>query len=48
MRVVVISPLMVTLRLASEQESPPLPATLTGKLFWSGMSVMGLTMLSAR
>jgi hypothetical protein len=48
MRVVVTIPLTVTSSLASELERPPLPGTLTGMLLWSGMSVMGLTRLSAR
>jgi hypothetical protein len=48
MRVVVITPLMVTLSLASGTEPMPLPGTLTGMLLWSGSSVMGLTRLSAR
>jgi hypothetical protein len=41
-------PLTVTPSLASEPKPPPLLGTLTGTLFWSGMSVMGLTRLSAR
>jgi hypothetical protein len=48
MRVVVTSPLTVTPSLASELEPLPLLGTLTGTLLWSGMSVMGLTRLSAR
>jgi hypothetical protein len=48
MRVVVITPLMVTLSLASEPKPPPLLGTLIGMLFWSGMSVRGLTRLSAQ
>jgi hypothetical protein len=48
MRVVVTTPLMVTTSLASKAEPPPLPGTLTGTLLWSGISVMGLTRLSAR
>jgi hypothetical protein len=48
MRVIVTTPLMVTPSLASESEPPPLPSALTGTLFWSGTSVMGLTRLSAR
>jgi hypothetical protein len=48
MRVVVITPLKGTLSLAFEPEPPHLPGTLTGTLLWSGTSVMGLTMLSAR
>jgi hypothetical protein len=48
MRVVVITPLKVTLSLASEPELPPLPGTLTGMLLWSSTSLMGLTRLSAR
>jgi hypothetical protein len=48
MRVEVISPIKVTLSLASELEPLPLPGTLTGMLLWSGTSVMGLTRLSAR
>jgi hypothetical protein len=46
--VVVITPLKGTLSLAFELEPPHLPDTLTGTLLWSGTSVMGLTMLSAR
>jgi hypothetical protein len=48
MRVVVTTPLMVTLSLASEPEPPPLLGTLTGTFVWSGTSVMGLTRLSVR
>jgi hypothetical protein len=48
MRVVVTTPLTVTLSLASEPKPPPLPGTLTGTFLWSGMSVMGLTRLSTR
>jgi hypothetical protein len=48
MRVVVITPLKATLSLATEPEHLPLPGTLTGTLLSSGMSVMGLTRLSAR
>jgi putative effector of murein hydrolase LrgA (UPF0299 family) len=48
MRVVVITPIKVTLSLASELEPLPLPGTLTGMLLWSGTLVMGLTMLSMR
>jgi hypothetical protein len=48
LRVVVTTPLTVTPSLASEPEPPPLPGTLTGTLFWSGTSIMGLTRLSAR
>jgi hypothetical protein len=48
MRVVVTTPLTVTLSLASELEPPPLLGTLTGTLYWSGTSDMGLTGLSAR
>jgi hypothetical protein len=48
MRVVVTSPLMVTLSLASEPEPLPLPGTLTGTPLWRGTLVMGLTRLSAR
>jgi hypothetical protein len=48
MRVVVITPLKVTLSLASEPEPTPLLGTLTGMLLWSGTSVMGLTRLSVR
>jgi hypothetical protein len=48
MRVVVITPLTVTLSLASELEPPPLLGTLTGTLLWSGTSGTGLTRLSAR
>jgi hypothetical protein len=47
-RVVVSTPLMVTLSLAFKPEPPPLPGTLSGTLLWSGTSVMGLTRLSAR
>jgi hypothetical protein len=36
MRVVVITPLKVTLSLAFEPEPPPLLGTLTGTLLWSG------------
>jgi hypothetical protein len=43
MRVIVITPLMVTPSLAYEPEPLPLPGTL----LWSDTSVMGLTMLSA-
>jgi hypothetical protein len=46
MRVVVTIPLTVIPSLASEPEPPPLPGTLTGMLFWSSTSVMGLTRLS--
>jgi hypothetical protein len=46
MKVVVITPLKVTLSLATDSEPPPLPGTLTGMLLWSGTSVMGLIMLS--
>jgi hypothetical protein len=48
MRDVVITPLTVTLSLASEPKPSPLPGTLTGTLLWSGMPVMGLTRLSVR
>jgi hypothetical protein len=48
MRVVVITPLKVTLSLSSESEPHPLPRTLTGTLIWSGKLVMGLTRLSAQ
>jgi hypothetical protein len=47
MRAVVITPLTITLSLASESEPPPLLGTLTGTLFWSSTSVMRLTRLSA-
>jgi hypothetical protein len=47
MRVVVITPLKVTLSLASKPEPPPLPGTLTSTLLWSGTSIMGLIRLSA-
>jgi hypothetical protein len=47
MRVVVTTPLPVTLSLASELEPLPLPGTLTGTPLWSGTSVMRLTRLSA-
>jgi hypothetical protein len=48
MRVVVTTPVTVTLSLAFELEPPPLPGTLTGILFGSSMSVMGLTRLAAQ
>jgi hypothetical protein len=48
MRVVVTTPLMVTLSLAFKLESPPLTGTLTGTLLWSSTSVMGLIRLSMR
>jgi hypothetical protein len=48
MRVVVTTPLMVTLSLASEPEPPPLLGTLSGMLLWSGTSVMGLIRLSVQ
>jgi hypothetical protein len=48
MRVVVITPLKVTPSLASKPEPPPLLGTLNGTLLWSGMPLMGLTMLSTR
>ncbi len=48
MRVVVTTPLMVTLSVASKPEPLPLLGTLTGTLLWSGTSVMGLTRLSAQ
>jgi hypothetical protein len=48
MRVVVTTPLMVTLSLASEPKPPPLTGTKTGMLLWSGTLVMSLTRLSAR
>jgi hypothetical protein len=48
MRVVVITPMKVTLSLASELEPLPLPGTLTSMLLWSGTLVMGFTRLSAR
>jgi hypothetical protein len=48
MGLVVITPRMVIPSLASELEPLPLPSTLTGTLLWSGMSVMGLTRLSAQ
>jgi hypothetical protein len=41
MRVVVTTPLRITLSLASKSEPPPLPSTRTGMLLWSGTSVMG-------
>jgi hypothetical protein len=44
MRVVVTTPLTVTLSLASEPEPPPLP----GMLLCIGTSIMGLTRLSAQ
>jgi hypothetical protein len=42
------TPLKVTLSLASELEPPCLLGTPTGMILHSGMSVMGLTRLSAR
>jgi hypothetical protein len=48
MRVVVTTPLTVTLSLASKSEPPPLPGTSIRTLVWSDTSVMGLTRLSAR
>jgi hypothetical protein len=48
MRVLVTTPLTVTLSLAYELEPPPLPGTLTGMLLWSGTSVVGLIWLSAQ
>jgi hypothetical protein len=48
MRVVITTPLTVTPSLAFEPKPPPLPDTLTGTLFGSGTSVMGLTRLSVR
>jgi hypothetical protein len=48
MRVVVTTPLTVTLSLASEPDPPPLPGTLTDTLLWRGTLVMGLTRLSMR
>jgi hypothetical protein len=47
MRVVVTTPLTVTLSLASKPEPLPLSGTLTGMPHWGGTSVMGLTRLSA-
>jgi hypothetical protein len=47
MRVVVTTPLTVTLSLASELEPLSLLGTLTGMLLWSGTSVIGLKRLSA-
>jgi hypothetical protein len=47
-RVVVNTPLVVTLSQASELEHPPSLGTLTGTLLWKGTSVMGLTKLSTR
>jgi hypothetical protein len=47
MRVVVTTPLMVTLSLASEPEPPPLLGTPTNTLLWSGTLVMRLARLSA-
>jgi hypothetical protein len=47
MRVIVITPLMVTPSLASEPKPLPLLGSLTGTLLCSGLSVMGLTRLSA-
>jgi hypothetical protein len=47
MRVVVTTPLTVTLSLDSEPEPSPLLGTLTSTLLWSSTSVMGLTKLSA-
>jgi hypothetical protein len=46
MRMVVITPLKVTLSLVSEPKPPPLSGALIGKLLWSDTSVMGLTKLS--
>jgi hypothetical protein len=46
MRVVVTTPLTVTLSLASEPEPPPLLGTLTNTLLWSGTLVMRLARLS--
>jgi hypothetical protein len=43
MRVVVTTPLTVTLSLASKPEPPPLSGTLTSTLLWSGTSVVGLS-----
>jgi hypothetical protein len=48
MRVVVTTPLTVTLSLAFEPKPPPLLGTLTATLLYSGTSVMGLTRLSVR
>jgi hypothetical protein len=48
MRVAVTTPLTVTPSLASEPEPPPVLGTLTGMPLWNGMSVMGLTRLSAQ
>jgi hypothetical protein len=48
MRVVVTTPLTVTLSLASEPDPPPLSGTLTDTLLWRGTLVMGLTRLSMR
>jgi hypothetical protein len=47
-RVVVTTPLTVTMSLASEPKPPPLLGTLTGTLIWSGTPVIGLTRLSTR
>jgi hypothetical protein len=46
MRMVVITPLKVTLSLAYEPKPPPLSGALIGKLLWSDTSVMELTKLS--
>jgi hypothetical protein len=47
LRVVVTTPLTVTLGLASEPKPLPLLGTLTGTLIWGGTSIIGLTRLSA-
>jgi hypothetical protein len=47
MRVVVTTPLTVTLSLASELEPPLVPGTPTGTLLWSRTLVTGPTRLSA-
>jgi hypothetical protein len=46
MRVVVTTPLTVSLSLASDPEPSPLAGILTGMLLWSDTSVMELTRLS--
>jgi hypothetical protein len=48
MRVVVTTPLTVTLSLASEPEPRPLLGTPTGTLLLSDTPVMGLTRLSTQ
>jgi hypothetical protein len=48
MRVVVTTPLTVTLSLASELEPPPLLGTPTDTFLWKGTSVIGWSKLSTR